>query len=449
MGKINWFKRSSDPNDLLCVGERFAYACANAGNSWSYILVAGFLTFYYTNVAGLNPGVIGTILLVSRVFDGFSDLIMGTIIDKTKMKMGKARPWILIAAVPYMVATILTFSVPLHASDTAKYIYVFVTYNLLNTVTYTMSNTAVFAQNCLNTSNSEERTKSGIWCQIGSNAVIFIVSATYIKWVTAMGGDAAAWRNGAAAFAAIGTAMLIFSALCTRERVVPDAEEVKIPLKNRLKAVLTNKNWVLFVVSYSLSVLGYVMISGGCLYYCQDILGDKTRQATLSSLQSGLSFVLLILVMSFIVKKLGNVAVKQWSSVFFIIGCAGMLLSRNWTVVIAMYVFIGLGWAFLLSAQGGLMADTSQHMGDLAGFDVSGISNAGMTFAMKIGSGLGSALLGWVLSAFQYDGMKEVQTAQAITGVKVAVMVVPIVIMLIAMLFMAPYDLYKKKGQTA
>lgn len=442
--KLNWFKRSDDPNDLLCLSERFAYACSNTGIVWSYILMLAFLTFYYTNVVGLDVGKVGTILLISRVFDGLSDLLMGYIIDKTNSKWGKARPWLFIGTIPHAIATILAFSVPMGASDTIKYVYVFVTYNLANTVTYTMCSTSLYTQNNLNTCNSEERMKSGIWFQIGANLVMFIVNATFIKWVTAMGGDAGAWRTAVAVFSAIGMVLMLFSALCTKERVTPPPSESAIPLKKRLVAVFTDKNWLLFVFSAVISYIGYGLITGGCLYYCQDILGDVVRQATLSSLLTAISFGVLLTVMTPIVKKIGNVAVRQMCYISFIIGCTGMLLTTNWTVVLIMYVLIGFGYACMLGSQGAMMADTIQHAGDKAGFDVSGVGNAAQSFVSKVASGLGGGLMGWVLKAFGYDGTAAVQSAQGILGVKVAVLVIPIVCSAIAALLLSRFDLYKK-----
>jgi hypothetical protein len=108
------------------------------------------------------------------------------------------------------------------------------------------------------------------------------------------------------------------------------------------------------------------------------------------------------------------------------------------------YCFIGLGWASLLGTQGGLLSDAIQHAGDKAGFDVSGVGNAAQTFVMKIGNGFGSGLLGWVMAAFGYDGMAAVQTDQAILGIKVAVLILPIVFSAISMLIMSQFDLYKK-----
>ena len=107
--------------------------------------------FYYTDYAGVSAFAVGAIMMISRVFDGISDLIMGVIVDRTKSRFGKARPWLLRMCVPFAIAGVLLFSVPSTWSDTPKLIYVFITYNLVSTVIYTAINVPYSALNALMT----------------------------------------------------------------------------------------------------------------------------------------------------------------------------------------------------------------------------------------------------------------------------------------------------------
>ena len=92
--------------------EIFGYGFGDLANNIVYGLVTSFATYYYTNSAGMAAAAVGTMFLISRVFDGISDVIMGFIIDRTKTKYGKARPWILWMAIPFAIAVVLQFSVP-------------------------------------------------------------------------------------------------------------------------------------------------------------------------------------------------------------------------------------------------------------------------------------------------------------------------------------------------
>ncbi len=96
----------------LSIFERLAYGCGDAGCNIIYTAMTGFLLLYYTDYAGVNVAAVGTIMLISRIFDSISDIIMGNIVDRTNSKYGKARPWLLRMCIPFAIAGILLFSVP-------------------------------------------------------------------------------------------------------------------------------------------------------------------------------------------------------------------------------------------------------------------------------------------------------------------------------------------------
>ena len=145
------------------LAERFSYGCGDFGCNIIYTAMSAFLMFYYSDYAGVNTLAVGTIMLVSRVFDGVSDIIMGVIVDRTKSRFGKARPWLLRMCVPFAVSGILLFSVPAGMSETAKLIYVFVTYNLTSTVIYTAINVPYSSLNALMTQDPYERSVLSIF----------------------------------------------------------------------------------------------------------------------------------------------------------------------------------------------------------------------------------------------------------------------------------------------
>lgn len=116
--------------------EKFSFCLGDPTLTIVYTLTYSLLIYFYTNVIGIDAGVIGLIMLVSRVFDGVSDFIMGILIDRTKSKHGKARVWILYLALPYAVVAVLLMTVP-PVGRMGQAIYIFLTYNLMNTIIYT------------------------------------------------------------------------------------------------------------------------------------------------------------------------------------------------------------------------------------------------------------------------------------------------------------------------
>src|SRR5699024_12601160 len=111
-----------------------------------FAAISNFIAFFYTDVVGIGAAAVGTLLFVSRIFDGFSDLGMGILIDKTRSKYGKARPWLLWMAAPFGIMTVLLFTVP-DIGETGQLIYVYITYNLMVTIVYTAINTPYLTMN--------------------------------------------------------------------------------------------------------------------------------------------------------------------------------------------------------------------------------------------------------------------------------------------------------------
>lgn len=135
---LNYKQKGKDMNEFIRVPvkEKLSYCLGDPALTLMYTMTTTLLIYFYTNVVGISAGAVGMIMLLSRVFDGFSDVLMGTIIDRTHSKYGKARIWILRLALSYATATVLLFTMP-PAGNMVKIIYAFVTYNIMNTVVYT------------------------------------------------------------------------------------------------------------------------------------------------------------------------------------------------------------------------------------------------------------------------------------------------------------------------
>ena len=124
----------------LSFGEKVAYGFGDVGCNVLWALTASVTTYFYTNVMGISAATVGIVLLLSRCFDGFSDAIIGILVDRTKSKHGKARAWVLWMIAPFGLACILLFMVPANATEIVKAVYVFLTYNFTVTVVYTALN---------------------------------------------------------------------------------------------------------------------------------------------------------------------------------------------------------------------------------------------------------------------------------------------------------------------
>jgi len=138
------------------LGQNLAYACSEIACNPIYTIIVSFLVYFYTDIVGIDAGIVGTIILVSKIFDGISDIIAGNIIDHTHAKAGSARPWFLWLAVPVAFSYVILFTVP-NCGTIGKILYIFISYNLVSTVIYTMMSAAMGALPTFMTRNRDSR----------------------------------------------------------------------------------------------------------------------------------------------------------------------------------------------------------------------------------------------------------------------------------------------------
>lgn len=196
----------------------------------------------------LNAAQVSVMFLVTKIFDGFTDLAVGFLIDKTHTKWGKSRPWILAGAVPFAVTAVLAFSVP-DISQQGMLIYAYITYMLLS-LAYTVVNIPMASILPALTSDPQERTNLAtsrvFFSYIGST----VVSAFALKLVDKFGNDneAVGFRIVMMIFGIAGCLIFFFCFFNTRERVT-DSHGEKASLKAALSCLVHNKPWKLFAAN--------------------------------------------------------------------------------------------------------------------------------------------------------------------------------------------------------
>ena len=141
---------------------KIGYGSGDVAGNVVYALLTAFVMYYLTDTIGLSMGMVGTLMALSKVFDGITDIFFGRLIDKTHTKMGKARPWMLWMYIGCAVALVACFAVPVSWGQTAQYIFFFITYTLLNAVFFTANNIAYASLTALITKNTKLNTFVGI-----------------------------------------------------------------------------------------------------------------------------------------------------------------------------------------------------------------------------------------------------------------------------------------------
>ena len=201
---------------------KVGYGSGDFAGNVVYAFLSSFVMLYLTNTVGLNPGIIGTLIMVSKLFDGISDMFFGTMIDKTKSRLGKARPWMLYAYIGCAVTLVANFAIPDSLGTTAQYVWFFIAYTLLNAVFFTANNIAYASLVTFCTKNSRERVEMGSWRFIFAFSTSLLIQSVTVQFVRAAGGGAAAWRTVAVVYAIIGLIVNTISVFSIKE--LPEEE---------------------------------------------------------------------------------------------------------------------------------------------------------------------------------------------------------------------------------
>lgn len=343
----------------LSVSTRISYAGGDVACNVIFGMIGTLLTLFYTDYVGINPATIGMVMLISRLFDGVSDLVMGMIVERTNSKWGKSRPWILWMSVPYALSAVLLFTVP-HSSAMVQAVYIFVTYNFCTTVCYTAINLPYGSLSAMMTRISAERDMLSV-VRMGLSPLGRIMAVTCtLPLVKVFGDDQAAWVKTMSVWAVIALILLIICFLKCKETVVITAkrETKTVSAGNGLKALVTNQYFWAVLVLWMLQSVSFG-ISGTILpYYCKYIFHNDTWMYSALYLTETLVLVACIFLCAPLIKKFGK---RNTAFAGAVIALAGQLLfflnPYSFTWMVGSCVLRAIGLAPLNAAVFGMIGD--------------------------------------------------------------------------------------------
>ena len=383
---------------------RFAYGCGDTACNVVFGMISTLLTLFYTDYVGINPATIGLIMLISRMFDGVSDAIMGLIVERTKSKWGKSRPWILWMSVPFAVSAVLLFAVP-HSTAMVQAIYIFVTYNLINTVCYTAINLPYSSLSAMMTRISSERDMLSV-VRMGLSPFGRILAVTCTMPVVKLfGNDQSAWIKTMAIWASIAFILLLICFLKCEEKVVIEAQakQEKIPLKQSLKALVTNQYFWAVVILWTMQN-GIYCVTGTILpYYCKYIFHNDTWMYSALYLTETLIIVVATFLSPMLLKKYGKRNMSLAGACLALVGQLIFCLNpTNLGFMVFSCIIRGLGLAPLNSIGFGFLGDVVEFGQWKNHIRQESLIFAGSSVGMKVGAGLTSAIITGLLSLSGY-----------------------------------------------
>ncbi|MDE7271693.1 MAG: glycoside-pentoside-hexuronide (GPH):cation symporter [Lachnospiraceae bacterium] len=423
---------------------KVGYGSGDIAGNVVYAFLSSFVMIYLTNTVGLNPGIVGSLIAASKFFDGVTDIFFGAMIDKTKTRLGKARPWMLYAYIGCAIALVAIFAVPVNMGKTSQYIWFFIAYTLLNAVFYTANNIAYSALTALVTKNSKERVQMGSCRFIFAFSTSLLIQSVTVGAVAALGGGASGWRTLAVIYAVIGLVVNTISVLSVKELPEEElnesgedagneAETEKYGLVEAVKLLAANKFYLMICGVYILQQVYTAMINMG-IYYMTYVLKNENLYGVFSWAVN----IPLIIALVFT-----PTLVAKWNGMYKLNLRGYMLgtLGRGLVVVAGYLGSVPLMLLFTAAAafgQGPWQGDMNAVIASCSEYTyltkhkrVDGTMYSCTSLGVKLGGGLGTAAAGWLLAASGFDGTAAVQTESCMRMLYFMYLWLPLIISLI------------------
>ena len=432
--------------EKISVREKIGYSLGDAASHIVFDSSVAILAYFYTDIYGLPPAVMGTMFLLVRLLDAITDPIMGAIADATSTRWGRFRPWLLAICVPFAVSCVLVYSIP-SFSDSGKIAYAVAAY-IFMTLMYTAINIPYCSLGAALTSDPRESLSLQSWRFAitpigGALGTAFILPLADFLYP---GDRATGIQVSMALFGVIGCLMFITCFATTKERMQPIKEQ-NLNIARDVKILFRNDQWRILSV-YNFMMLVAVVIRGGAVVYYVN-----------SVLHKGADVITIFMLGGMFASMLGSVLAKPFGTRFckvrfsFWINLLTAALGVVCFIVPVQYWIAVLGVHILISIiQGGNGALQWSMITDVNNYGewktqrrITGMNVAANIFVIKLGVAVGGAILGWILAYFHYAANTTVQSASAVQGVVLLFTLVPSVFYVLTAVSIKFYSLTENR----
>lgn len=384
------------------------YGSGDIAGNVVYAFLTSFVMMYLTNTIGLNAGIIGSLIAASKLLDGVTDVFFGSMIDKTKSKMGKARPWMFWGFFGCAITLFGVFAIPTDIGQVAQYAWFFIAYTLLNAVFYTANNIAYSALTALVTKNSKERVQMGSYRFMFAFGTSLLIQTITVGAVEKLGNDAAAWRTIAIIYCIVGVITNTLAAFSvkelSKEELAEEAadeseKEEKLTLLQSAKLLFTNKYYVMISGVYILQQLYGAMINIG-LFFMTYVLFNKKLFGVFAWAINIPLIIALVFTPTLVSKWKGMYKLNKYS---YLVATVGRLLvvvagyMGNVPLMLLFTAIAALGQGPWQGDMNAVIASCSEYTYLKTGKRIDGSMYSCTSLGVKIGGGLGTALSGWML----------------------------------------------------
>ncbi len=343
---------------------KIAYGGGDVACNLSIGVVTTLLTLFYTDYAGISIQIVGLVTLISRVFDGVSDVIMGYVVAHTKSKWGQSRPWILWSSIPFSLSILLLFTVPNTSSEVAQFVYLFVTYNFCTTICYTALNLPYGSLSAMMTRDSKERDMVSVFRMAMSPFGRILIGVCTMPMVKAFGDDKKAFILTAAVWSVISLVLLLWCFFKCEEKVVIPAREKteKVKVKGQgmatLKALVTNQYFWAMTALWMLKNSSDSVVGVLLPYYCKYIMHNDTWVYSVLYFSELISTVIVVMICPLFMKKYGKRNCVLVGAVIAIVGQVFFIINpTSFGMALATSIIRGVGCGPLCACMFGMLGD--------------------------------------------------------------------------------------------
>ncbi len=427
---------------------KIAYGFGDVGCNFSWMFVSNFLMIFYTDVFGISMAAVSSLMLFSRFWDAINDPIIGSLSDKTKTRWGRYRPWLVICAPICAILLILTFWAHPDWSNSAKVIYMIITYCLL-VLGYTCVNIPYGTLCGAMTQNMDERAQINTFRSVFAMIAIGILNIITVPLVTYFSKSSAV--NGylivAIIYGIIFTLCHFFCFKKTKEVVKVETKQTKLSLKEQLKAIMVNKPYLLALVGQI--IFGFTLYgrNADILYYFTYVEGNALYYTTYS---------MVIIIPSIIGASLFQPLFKKTenkghcAAIFSLLTGISMIALYFFNVSSSPIMFYALSaltqffFSGFNTAIYAIIPDCVEYGEWKTGIRNDGFQYAFISLGNKVGMALGTALLAGLLGKFGYVA-NTIQNSNVIWVMKHAFTTIPGVLWLVCAVVLYFYRLDKKQ----
>ncbi|MCT4713062.1 glycoside-pentoside-hexuronide (GPH):cation symporter [Enterobacteriaceae bacterium H11S18] len=412
--------------------EKFGFGLGDAASHIVFDSSVAILAYFYTNIYGLPPAVMGTLFLVVRVLDAITDPIMGAIADQTKSRWGRFRPWLLIICIPFAVSCVLVYSTP-DLEQTGKIIYAVLAY-IFMTLMYTAINIPYCSLGAAITADPQENLSLQSWrfaiAPIGGamGTALILPLADFI----APGDRASGMQWAMGIFGIIGCLMFLVCFATTRERITPVKEE-NLNIYRDVRILLQNDQWRILSV-YNLAMLCGVVVRGSLLvYFVQYILNQGSSIISLFMLATTVAAVIGSLSAKWVGAWMCKIRASVWVNILSaLVGLLFLVLPTSyWVPAFIVHIILNILQGINAPLQWSMITDANNYGEWKTQRRITGMNVAANIFIIKLGVAIGGALTGWGLAFYGYQAGVEQQSAEAVRGVLILFTVLPAMFYLI------------------